>query len=95
VLMKRPGGDREMVDILALVLHHDESAVLCAVELALESGAASKQHILNILSRLVEGSAPQPIATPAPLSLKVEPEANVTRYDTLRPAAQSGGRYAA
>jgi hypothetical protein len=53
VLMKRPGGDREMVDILALVLHHDESAVLCAVELALESGAASKQHILNILSRLV------------------------------------------
>jgi transposase len=95
VLMKRPGGDREMVDILALVLHHDESAVLCAVELALESGAASKQHILNILSRLIEGSAPQPIATPVPLSLKVEPEANVTRYDTLRPVAQSGGRYAA
>jgi hypothetical protein len=95
VLMKRPGGDREMVDILALVLHHDESAVLCAVELALESGAASKQHILNILSRLIEGSAPQPIATPAPLSLKVEPEANVTRYDALRPVAQSGGRYAA
>ncbi len=93
--MKRPGGDRKIVDILALVLHHDESAVLCAVELALESGAASKQHILNILSRLVEGSAPQPIATPAPLSLKVEPEANVTRYDTLRPVAQSGGRYAA
>jgi transposase len=95
VLMKRPGGDREMVDILALVMHHDESAVLCAVELALESGAASKQHILNILSRLVEGSAPQPIATPVTLSLKVEPEANVTRYDTLRPVAQSGGRYAA
>ena len=95
VLMKRPGGDREMVDILALVLHHDESAVLYAVELALESGAASKQHILNILSRLIEGSAPQPIATPAPLSLKVEPEANVTRYDALRPVAQSGGRYAA
>jgi transposase len=98
VLMKRPGGDREMVDILALVLHHDESAVLCAVELALESGAASKPHILNILSRLIEGSVPQPLPTPAPhspLSLKVEPEANVTRYDSLRAVTPSGGRHAA
>ena len=34
-------GDREMVDILALVLHHDEQTVLCAVELALETGAPS------------------------------------------------------
>jgi hypothetical protein len=32
VLLKRPGGDREMVEILALVLHHDEQAVLwCCV----------------------------------------------------------------
>jgi hypothetical protein len=37
VLLKRPGGDREMVEILALVLHHDEQAVLRAVELALDS----------------------------------------------------------
>jgi hypothetical protein len=36
--LKQPGGDREMVEILALVLHHDEQAVLAAVELALESG---------------------------------------------------------
>lgn len=35
---RREGGDREMVDILSLVLHHDENAVLCAVELALEAG---------------------------------------------------------
>ena len=27
-LLKRPGGDREMVEILALVLQHDEQAVL-------------------------------------------------------------------
>lgn len=44
-LVKQPGGDREMVEVLALVLHHDEQAVLAAVELALESGAASKTHI--------------------------------------------------
>ena len=32
LLGKRIGGDREMVEILALVMHHDEQAVLAAVE---------------------------------------------------------------
>jgi hypothetical protein len=54
VLLKHPAGDREMVNILALALQHDEQAVLCAVELALESIIASKPHVLNPLSRLVE-----------------------------------------
>ena len=53
-LLKRPGGDREMVEILALVLHHDEQAVLTAVEMALDCGMPSKQHVLNLLGRLVE-----------------------------------------
>jgi transposase len=44
-LLKRPGGDREMVEILALVLHHDEQAVLCAVELALGAGAPTKSDL--------------------------------------------------
>ena len=48
-MLRRPGGDREMVDILALVLHHDEQAVLTAVELALAEGVATKTHVLNIL----------------------------------------------
>ena len=95
VLMKRTGGDREMVEVLALVLHHDEAAVLCAVELALESGAASKQNILNILSRLVDGVTPAPIATPGALALTIEPEANVNRYDSLCATVLSGGRHAA
>ncbi len=51
-LLKRPGGDREMVEILALILQHDESSVLAAVELALESGVPSKQNVLNLLKRL-------------------------------------------
>ena len=41
-MLKTPGGDREMVEILALVLQHDEQAVLAAVELALEAGAPTK-----------------------------------------------------
>ena len=84
VLLKRIGGDREMVEILALVLHHDEQAVLTAVELALESGAASKQHVLNLLARLIGADAPAPVSAPPALALAVEPEANVSRYDQLR-----------
>ena len=64
-LLKRLGGDREMVDILALVLQHDEQAVLSAVALALEAGVPSKTHILNLLHRLVDakGLAPMLSAT--------------------------------
>jgi len=39
-----------MVDILALVLQHDEQAVLTAVELALTEGVPTKTHVLNLLS---------------------------------------------
>ncbi len=87
LLLKRPGGDREMVEILSLVLHHDEEAVLCAVELALEGGVVSKEHVLNVLRRLTEADAPAPIDAPSGLTLLEEPEANVTRYDHLRGAA--------
>lgn len=89
ILLKRAGGDREMVEILALVLHHDEQAVLTAVELALESGAPSKQHVLNILSRLVETAPPAPVSAPQALVLAVEPEANVSRYDALREVSRA------
>jgi hypothetical protein len=85
-LLKRPGGDREMVEILALVLHHDEQAVLCAVELALEAGVPTKTHILNLLHRLIDGKSntPPKIDAPQALRLEREPRANVQRYDDLR-----------
>ena len=85
-LLKRPGGDREMVDILSLVLHHDEQAVLYAVELALEAGLPTKTHVLNLLHRLIDGKPVNPVAIDAPqaLSLHREPKANVARYDALR-----------
>ena len=85
-LLKHPGGDREMVEILALVLHHDEQAVLCAVELALDGGVPTKIHVLNILHRLLDGK-PSSVATidaPQALVLRQEPKADVERYDALR-----------
>jgi transposase len=85
-MLKTPGGDREMVEILALVLQHDEQAVLTAVELALKAGAPTKTHILNLLHRLVDGKPTDttPIKTPQALTLANEPQANVERYDALR-----------
>ena len=84
-LLKRAGGDREMVEILALVLQHDEQAVLCAVELALEAGVPTKTHVLNILHRLIDGKADSVAGIDAPqaLSLAREPQPNVERYDAL------------
>jgi len=83
-LLKRPGGDREMVDILALVLLHDEQLVEQAVARALESGEPSKQHVLNCLSRLEEPLRPQPLKPPPALKLVNEPKADTARYDKLR-----------
>ena len=90
MLLRQSGGDREMVEILALVLHHDEQVVLAAVELALEAGVPTKTHVLNVLHRLLEGEpAPAaPVTAPQALRLVNEPQANVLRYDQLRrPAA--------
>ena len=76
-----------MVEILALVLHHDEQAVLVAVELALEDGVPSKTHILNRLHRLVDGkpATPPVVTAPQALALTNEPRADVERYDALAP----------
>ncbi len=85
-MLRKEGGDREMVDILSLVLHHDEGAVLCAVELALEAGVPTKTHVLNLLHRLIDRKqtdVPE-IDPPDTLALKKAPKANVERYDDLR-----------
>lgn len=84
-----------MVDILALILHHDEQAVLTAVELALEGCVPTKTHVLNLLHRLIDGKTIDgpTLDTPQALILKHEPKANVARYDGLR-AQIAGGRHA-
>lgn len=94
-MIRKPGGDREMVDMLALVLQHDEQAVLTAVELALAEGVATKTHVLNLLHRLVDGKVVggPPLDTPQALALRREPKADVERYDSLRSQTE-GGRHA-
>jgi hypothetical protein len=94
-MLRKSGGDREMVDILALVLHHDEQAVLTAVELSLAEGVPTKTHVRNSLHRLVDGKVigGPPLDAPQALALHREPKANVERYDGLRTQV-AGGRHA-
>jgi len=84
LLLKRPGGDREMVDVLALVLLHDEKLVEQAVEVALGIERPSHQHVINCLGRLQDKPLPEPLKPPPALKLVTEPLANTARYDGLR-----------
>ena len=92
-MLKTRAATARMVEILALVLQHDEQAVLTAVELALEAGAPTKTHILNLLHRLVDGkpmdTPPMYKATGRGFDLTKEPQANVERYDALRKAREA------
>ena len=72
-MLKTPGGDREMVEILA------EQAVLAAVELALRLAPPTKTHILNVLHRLVDGKPIDPPAVKPPSALTLTAEPRVFR----------------
>ena len=85
-LLRNPGGDRAMAQVIALVPTAGLDAVLVAVELALEgappSGRVSTEHVLNVLGRLNASPAPENAATT--LQVTTPPLANTARYDSLR-----------
>jgi hypothetical protein len=81
-LMRHTGGDKVMAQVLAAVPTAGLDAVLVAVELVIESGALSAEHILNVLARLNASPAPENVETS--LQLKEPPQANTRRYDSLR-----------
>ena len=84
-VLKNPGGDRVMAQVLSAVPLHGVEAVLVAVELALQAGRVSGEHVLNTLSRLKEPCT-MVAAVQTPLTLQVPPQANTSRYDGLRDA---------
>ncbi len=85
-LLRTPGGDRVMANVLAIVPRAGLEAVLVAAELALDaappSGRVSVEHVLNVLARLQEAPKPQNIATA--LTVATPPLADPARYDRLR-----------
>jgi transposase len=92
ILIRHPGGDAVMAQVLGAVPHHGLEAVLVAVELALEAGKPSAEHVLNVLTRLrgkepaaIEGQTlAADLAKRLPLRLRTEPQANLDRYEQLR-----------
>ena len=81
-LLRRVGGDKVMAQVLACVPTAGLEAVLVAVELVVESGALSVEHVLNVLARL--SAKPQPDCVETSLELTEAPLANTSRYDSLR-----------
>ena len=89
-LMRYPGGDRVVADVLAAVPRSGIDAVLVAVSIALEdvtpSGQVSVEHIENVLARL--RSPPKPELAQTDLQLLEAPRADTARYDQLRDIEQ-------
>ena len=86
-LLRRAGGDKVMAQVLACVPTAGLEAVLVAVELVVESGALSIEHVLNVLARL--NAKPQPDCVETTLELTEAPMANTGRYDSLRTQAET------
>jgi hypothetical protein len=91
-LLREPGGDRVMAQVLAIVPDKGLDAVLVAVELALESmptaTRVSVEHVQNVLARLDAEPRPSNVATA--LQASMPPRADTARYDTLRATNQDG-----
>jgi transposase len=81
-LMRHDGGDRVMAQVLVAVSIAGLDAVLVAVELVIESGVLSAEHVENVLARL--NASPVPACVETSLQLKEAPLANTSRYDSLR-----------
>ena len=81
-LMRHAGGDRVMAQVLAAVPTAGLEAVLVAVDLVVDSGALSAEHVLNVVARL--NAVPVPASVATTLQLTQAPLANTSRYDSLR-----------
>ncbi|MHB1301841.1 MAG: IS21 family transposase [Burkholderiales bacterium] len=81
VRRERQEGNRIMAKVLSAVSTHGLDAVLVAVELVLESGVHSAEHVLNVLGRLNQPDMPQQVESS--LQLNEEPLADTQRYDSL------------
>ena len=81
-LLPREGGDRVMAQVLAAVPGAGIEAVLVAVELVLESGAVSAEHVINVVGRLKPSVPLEQVETL--LQVTEVPVADTGRYDRLR-----------
>lgn len=81
--LKRPGGDREFVELLLLAQQHDLQTVNRACEQALAEGAGQLPTVINLVHRLTEQHSPAPLTAANYPVITTLPEANYHRYDRL------------
>ncbi len=79
-----PDWDRQFVDILACVPVYGLETVATACDQALLSGSASRDVVLNLLSRNTQEQETETVDTPAHLMLDEPPMADCARYDRFR-----------
>lgn len=85
-LLRQPKGDRAFVELLLLARESGLDALEVACELALESGVVTAPVVVNTLRRLAAPARPSALdGAPAPI-LRMEPQADCDRYDSLREA---------
>jgi len=91
-LLKNPGGDRVMAQVLSAVPLHGLQSVLAAIQMTLQAGRVSAEHVINTLAHLKDQSRPMVSgAVTTPLTLRDPPLANVLRYDSLRASEMEVG----
>jgi len=81
--LKRPGGDRDFVELLLLAQQHDLQTINRACEAALRDGTGQLSTITNLVHRMTEQQPPAPLNMANYPGLTTLPEANYRRYDTL------------
>lgn len=81
--LKRPGGDREFVELLLMAQRHGLDTVNTACELALAQGTGNLSTIVNILHRLTEEQRPAALNVVNYPQIDAMPVANCQRYNGL------------
>lgn len=81
--LKRPGGDRDFVELLLLAQQHDLQTVNHACERALAEGTGQLPTIVNLVHRITEQLPPAPLTAANYPAITTLPEADYRRYDAL------------
>jgi hypothetical protein len=83
-ILKYHKGDRAFVDLLLLAREVGLDVLDVACDLTLEAGVITAPVVMNFMRRLTAPARPATLdATPAP-TLRLEPVADCSRYDSLR-----------
>jgi len=82
-LVRHTDGDRQFVEILAMVPLYSLDAVASACATALDERVVSSAHVVNLLHRAAEAPRVTALQVPEALVLCEEPAADCQRYDRL------------